>query len=143
MRSKQRDRSTKNAGVFISREQSANTHKQNVSSVIQTSISDVRLPESSPFNVPEPNKRLRPCSVQVSGAEPMRDDCYVYERALQRAGARTKLDIHLGVPNWHSGIFPCLQASKKAHLEAVHGVGWLLVKSADHENILVAMGRLV
>ena len=131
------------ADVFISREQSANAtlvDTQNLYSVIQTSKPDVRSPKWSPFNVPEPHKGVPACYIQVSGADPMRDDGLIYERALRRAGVRTKLDVYPGVPHWHFGFFPSLQASKKAHLDAVQGVGWLLAKSADHEDILGAMG---
>ena len=131
------------ADVFISREQAANAtlvDTQNLYSVIQTSEPDVRSPDWSPFNVSEPHKGMPPCYIQVSGADPMRDDGLIYERALRKAGVKTRLDVYPGVPHWHFGFFPSLQASKKANVDAVRAVGWLLDKSPDHEDILGAMG---
>lgn len=131
------------ADVFISREQAANAtlvDTQNLYSVIETSKPDVRSPDWSPFNFPEPHKGMPPCYIQVSGADPMRDDGLIYERALRKAGVKTKLDVYPGVPHWHFGFFPSLQASKRAQCDAVQGVGWLLGKSTDPEDILGAMG---
>ena len=130
------------ADVFISREQAANAtlvDTQNLYAVIETSKPDVHSPDWSPFNSQNPHKGMPPCYIQVSGADPMRDDGLIYERALRKAGVKTKLDVYPGVPHWHFGFFPSLQASKKAQADAVYGVGWLLEKTTDSEDVLSAM----
>ena len=112
---------------------------QNLYGVIETPKPDVHSPDWSPFNYTEPHEGKPPCYIQVSGADPMRDDGLIYERALRKAGVKTKLDVYPGVPHWHFGFFPSLQASKKAQSDAMYGIGWLLEKSTDLDDVLGAL----
>ncbi|KAH6659146.1 Alpha/Beta hydrolase protein [Truncatella angustata] len=132
------------AAVFISREQCADAtlvDTKNLYSVIETAKPDVHSPDWSPFNSANPHNEMPPSYIQVSGADPMRDDGLIYERVLRKAGVKTKLNVYPGVPHWHFGFFPSLSASKKANSDAVRGIGWLLGQSTDgeDENILGAM----
>jgi len=130
--------------VFISREQAAKAllvDTANLYSVIESSKPDVHSPDWSPFNSTKAHIDMPPCYIQVSGADPMRDDGLIYERALRSVGVKTKLDVYPGVPHWHFGFFPSLQASKKANADAMYGGAWLLdAKVDDGIDVLEAMG---
>lgn len=127
----------KYAEVFVSREQCSNAtlvDTDNLFSVIKAYKPDIRSPSWSPFNSKQPHRGMPPCYIQVSGADPMRDDGLIYERALREANVKTRLDVYPGVPHWHFGFFPTLNASKKANIDAMHGVGWLLGMAVDCED---------
>ncbi|KAI1826635.1 Alpha/Beta hydrolase protein [Xylaria intraflava] len=130
--------------VFVSREQCANAtlvDADNLYKVILTSNPDIHSKDWSPFNWEKPHTGMPPCYLQVSGADPMRDDGLIYERVLRKAGVKTRLDVYPGVPHWHFGFFPTLSASRKANADAVIGIGWLLADGTarTEDDVLAAM----
>jgi acetyl esterase/lipase len=70
---------------------------------------------------------LPPNYLQICGADPLRDEALIYERALrEEAGLKTKVDMYPGLPHGFWGIFPTLESSKKFVEDSVKGVQWLL-----------------
>jgi acetyl esterase/lipase len=122
------------ANVFIPRKQSANAllvDTNNLYSVIEISRSDVFSPDWSPFNIEKPHSGMLPCYIQVSGADPMRDDGLIYERALGKAGSRSSLT---SIPVSHIDALDFSQVCRLPKMLMSTLFVALLGKSTGHED---------
>ncbi|OQO01966.1 hypothetical protein B0A48_12439 [Cryoendolithus antarcticus] len=64
---------------------------------------------------------------QICGADPLRDEAFVYERILrQDLGIKTKVDVYPGLPHGFWGVFPHMKSSGKFVEDSVKGAEWLL-----------------
>lgn len=92
---------------------------------------DIRSPEFSPFNTPGAHTGMPPTYIQVAGADPLRDDGLIYERALREHGVSTRLSVYPGAPHGHYSAWPEAEISRKWDSDVVNSFGWLLGKSVD------------
>lgn len=89
--------------------------------------SDKRSPLHVPYIWPTGHKNLPKTYFQVCGMDILRDENLIYEQMLrEEAGIQTKLDVYPGMPHVFWGIFPQLAQSKKASIDLVEGIKWLL-----------------
>ncbi|KAJ4190476.1 hypothetical protein NW767_011302 [Fusarium falciforme] len=100
---------------------------------------DIRSPDFSPFNSPNPHTGLPPVYIQVCGQDPLRDDGLVYERVLREHGVKTRLDAYPGVPHGAANLFPTLTSSKKHQVDVLQGFSWLFGKEVRDEECQAAM----
>lgn len=90
------------------------------------------------MNHPKGHRDLPPAFFQISGLDPLRDSAFIYERVLsQRDGVKTKVLTYPGVPHGFWGFLPFLKASHKFRREQVEGLGWLLGRTPNYENIVL------
>ncbi|KAK3063710.1 hypothetical protein LTS18_013388 [Coniosporium uncinatum] len=80
----------------------------------------------SPVNATSGQEGLPPAYLQACGMDPLRDDALIYEKMLNTAGVKTKLDLYPGVPHGFWMLHPMLASAKKAKKDDVNGIGWLL-----------------
>lgn len=100
---------------------------------------DLKSSLYSPFNATDPHLGLPPSYFQVAGLDPLRDDGLIYEKVLKEHGVKTKLDVYTGVPHGHFAFLPFLKASQKSNVDSIVGIGWLLGKTANPEEIAKAL----
>ncbi|KAI8675836.1 Abhydrolase-3 domain-containing protein [Fusarium keratoplasticum] len=128
--------------LWFSRKQNADAMVINSKSreyVYKVYKPDIRSPEFSPFNSPNPHTGLPPVYIQVCGQDPLRDDGLVYERVLREHGVKTRLDAYPGVPHGAANLFPTLSSSKKHQVDVLQGFGWLFGKEMRDEECQAAM----
>jgi acetyl esterase/lipase len=83
----------------------------------------------SPLLWPSGHQGLPRTFIQVAGADPLRDDALIYEKALRtESGVETRLEVYNGVPHAFDMAFPLLSLSKKFLGDKVEGYKWLLEK---------------
>ncbi|PSK56964.1 Carboxylesterase 1 [Elsinoe australis] len=124
--------------LFFSRKQNANAPVFNIDAINRVDAylqQDNKSPLWSPFNTPGAHKGLPPSYFQVCGMDPLRDDGLIYEAILRENGVKTKLDVYPGVPHAHFSYLPNLQSSKKAIVETIQGIGWLLGRSVSAQDV--------
>jgi len=97
---------------------------------------DVKSEWYSPWNAERPFVGMPRTYVQVDGMDPLRDDGLIYERCLRKAGVETKLTVWPGLPHGHFAFMPMLEVSKKANLETMMGLGWLLRKEVSMQDVI-------
>ena len=56
--------------------------------------------------------------------DPLRDDAYIIQEALEEAGVKTKLDYYEGMPHYF-WIFPSVPESQQYVGNLLAGIGWL------------------
>jgi acetyl esterase/lipase len=56
----------------------------------------------------------------------LRDEDLIYEQVLAENGVETKLDLYPGMPHIFWSTFPTLTQGKKAALDFINGIQWLL-----------------
>ena len=89
----------------------------------------------SPISHPDGHKDLPNAVFQIDGADPLRDEAFIYEDILQESGSKTKVYIYPGVPHGHWGFFPFLKQSDKFRREQVDALGWLLGREPDFAKV--------
>ncbi|QYT05446.1 Abhydrolase_3 domain-containing protein [Trichoderma simmonsii] len=95
----------------------------------QKYLSILNVPESEQkkgenFPVWADLKGLPPTYLAMDGPDPIRDEGYLYEAMLRKAGVQTRTD-HYELPNWFVQ-FPQLPTTAKAGMELATAVRWLL-----------------
>ncbi|RSL55215.1 hypothetical protein CEP54_009480 [Fusarium duplospermum] len=128
--------------LWLSREQNSNAMVINAKSreyVYKVYKPDVRSPDFSPFNSPNPHLGLPPVYIQVCGKDPLRDDGLVYERVLRQHGVKTRLDAYPGVPHGAANLFPTLTSSNKHQVDVLKGFGWLFDKEVVDDECQAAV----
>jgi versiconal hemiacetal acetate esterase len=71
------------------------------------------------------HKNFPPVYIASCEKDPLRDDAYVLQSALKKAGVATKHDNYRGLPHYF-WIFPSLPESEKFVDNLVSGVKWLI-----------------
>ncbi|KAF4552435.1 Alpha/beta hydrolase fold-containing protein 13 [Elsinoe fawcettii] len=124
--------------LFFSRKQNAEAPVFNIEAINRVDEyleADHKSPLWSPFNIQGAHQGLPPTYIQVCGMDPLRDDGLIYEAVLRENGVKTKLDVYPGVPHAHFSFLPTLSISKRANIDVIQGIGWLLGKQASAEQI--------
>ncbi|KAG8623271.1 hypothetical protein KVT40_008247 [Elsinoe batatas] len=124
--------------LFFSRKQNADAPVFNIEAINKVDgylEADQQSPAWSPFNTPGAFKGQPPTYVQVCGMDPLRDDGLIYEAVLRENGVKTRLDVYPGVPHAHFSYLPNLGLSKRANIDTIKGIGWLLGKDVSDEQV--------
>ncbi|GKT48123.1 AB hydrolase superfamily protein [Colletotrichum spaethianum] len=125
--------------LFFSREQNADAALFNraiFTQMMAAYVPEAKSPDYSPFNSKAPHKGMPPTFVQVSGADFVRDDGNVYERALRDHGVKTRLEVYPGAVHAHIALRGLnFKSSIKAHVDVFKGLAWLLKVPVSDEDI--------
>ncbi|KAF4427812.1 AB hydrolase superfamily protein [Colletotrichum fructicola] len=129
--------------VFFSREQCAGAPGLNQQAMDMFNIAyepDLKSRDFSPFNAQNPHHGMPPTYIQVSGADPLRDDGLIYERALREAGVETKLMVYPNIPHLFPDFFQ-LKAFQDFHFDILSSWASLFKKSVAAEDIRHALAN--
>ncbi|KAF0320009.1 alpha beta hydrolase fold-3 domain-containing protein [Colletotrichum asianum] len=129
--------------VFFSREQCAGAPGLNQQAMDMFNIAyepDLKSRDFSPFNTQNPHRGMPPTCIQVSGADPLRDDGLIYERALGEAGVETKLMVYPNIPHLFPDFFQ-LKAFQDFHFDILSSWASLFKKSVAAEDIRHALAN--
>lgn len=99
---------------------------------------DVKSPDFSPFNSKSPHNGMPPTFVQVCGADPLRDDGLIYERALREEGVQTRLMVYPNIPHLFPDFFQ-LKAFQNFHFDIINSWASLFKKHLAAEDIKQAL----
>ncbi|KAJ5965179.1 Alpha/Beta hydrolase protein [Penicillium vulpinum] len=123
--------------LWVSREQNANSPVCNAKD-IETWMSwwepDFLSVDFSPLNSDVSLAGLPPTYVQVDGMDTLRDDGLIYEKLLRDHGVATRLDVYPGMPHTH-WCWPEHALSVKSHIDTLSGIGWLLDRELERDEI--------
>ncbi|KAF4830747.1 AB hydrolase superfamily protein [Colletotrichum tropicale] len=129
--------------VFFSRDQCAGAPGLNQQAMDMFNIAyepDLKSRDFSPFNAQSPHHGMPPTYIQVSGADPLRDDGLIYERALREAGVETKLMVYPNIPHLFPDFFQ-LKAFQDFHFDILSSWASLFNKSVAAEDIRHALAN--
>ncbi|KAF4338009.1 sterigmatocystin biosynthesis lipase esterase STCI [Fusarium beomiforme] len=88
---------------------------------------DPSSPLFIPFIWPTGHHDLPRTYFQVCGMDILRDEDLIYEQVLREdSGVETRLDVYPGMPHIFWGSFGHLSQGKKAAVDLVEGIRWLL-----------------
>ncbi|EIW53188.1 uncharacterized protein TRAVEDRAFT_39960 [Trametes versicolor FP-101664 SS1] len=82
-------------------------------------------PRFSPLLYPS-HEGLPRAYIQAMGLDTVRDDAFVYQKALQEAGVETKLELYPGVTHGFHNQFPTISMATKVWDDTRKGLQWLL-----------------
>ncbi|KAL1948272.1 hypothetical protein VTO73DRAFT_12347 [Trametes versicolor] len=82
-------------------------------------------PRFSPLLYPS-HEGLPRAYIQAMGLDTVRDDAFVYQKALQEAGVETKLELYPGVTHGFHNQFPTISMATKVWDDTRKGLEWLL-----------------
>lgn len=122
--------------IYLSRTQEACKDDPILSPSLEKIFHDsVKGDDQSPMFVPyiwrTGHRGLPRTYFQVCGMDILRDEDLIYEQVLADHGVDTKLDLYPGMPHIFWSTFPTLTLSKKAALDFIDGIRWLLDGSAE------------
>ncbi|RMD43788.1 hypothetical protein DV735_g1384, partial [Chaetothyriales sp. CBS 134920] len=123
---------------YLSREQNVNDFvlpREAIELFIKAYNPDDDDPRYNPAIHPSGHKDLPPAVFVIDGADPLRDDGFIYEDILRENGTKTKVYVYPGLPHAHWGFFPSLKASTQFRKDQLESVGWLLGKTPDVSKV--------
>ena len=86
---------------------------------------DTQSPVFSPLLHPD-FTRLPPTYFQLGGLDPLRDEGLLYERELQAAGVKTRLEVYDGYGHMFWTNWPRMKRSTEFVEDTLKGLQWLL-----------------
>ncbi|KAL0578348.1 hypothetical protein V5O48_003663 [Marasmius crinis-equi] len=86
---------------------------------------DPKDPKVSPLLFPT-RRGLPAAYFQICGADPLRDEEFLYDKLLREAGVPTKVDVYPGVPHGFLAVSRDIAAAKKYLNDFKLGLEWLL-----------------
>ncbi|KAJ4117526.1 hypothetical protein NW768_010889 [Fusarium equiseti] len=96
----------------------------------ESAAGDTSSPLFVPFIWPTGHHDLPKTYFQVCGMDILRDEDLIYEQVLREDNEiGTRLDIYPGMPHTFWGSFSHLAQGKKAAVDLIDGIRWLLEKS--------------
>lgn len=95
---------------------------------------DYKSPDFSPFNSKTPHKGMPHTIIQVCGADLVRDDGLIYERALREEGVETELIVYPNLPHLLPDFLQ-LNAFQKFHFDILNSWAKLFKKYVAEEDI--------
>ncbi|KAL4865427.1 hypothetical protein BDV12DRAFT_174697 [Aspergillus spectabilis] len=124
---------------WVSRIENVNAPILNVADIDRAEVHykpDAWSDKFTPYAYPDEVPHMPPAYVQAVGMDPLRDDGLIYERYLKDRGVKTRLDFYPGVPHCHYAFHPDLESSRKFRRDVALGVGWLLGKDVDENEVV-------
>lgn len=117
--------------IYLSRSQEACKDDPILSPALENIFHDsAKGGEQSPLFVsyiwPTGHRGLPRTYFQVCGMDILRDEDLIYEQVLAENDVETKLDLYPGMPHIFWSTFPTFTQSKKAALDFINGIKWLL-----------------
>lgn len=94
----------------------------------------------SPLNSDVSLAGLPPTYIQVDGLDTLRDDGLIYEKLLRDHGVATRLDAYPGMPRAH-WMWPEHPLSTKSQINILCGIGWLLGRELEREEVARLWGK--
>ena len=92
---------------------------------------DLKSPLYSPLNSEMGLGGTPRTYVQVCGADPLRDDGFIYAKALEDAGVEVKVDVYPGLPHGFWTRAKDLRVSKKFYADVDGAFAWLLKREVE------------
>ncbi len=132
--------------LWFAREQNANAPLMNTAESERLNKNyepDYSSPLYSPFNSKNRHVGVPRTYVQSCGADPLRDDSLILNRALKEAGVETRLDLYPGLLHASWAYFPQLKSSKQFLIDIAQGFAWLLRQEIDEGRAAEAMNMPV
>lgn len=109
--------------------------------VIEYTGLDVDSPWICPTSARHPLNGLPKSYIQVDGMDPLRDDGLLYDEMLRESGVESRCDLYSGVPHAHAAFMPGTNVARKAVVDMLVGMGWMLDQEIGEEQALAAMRK--